>query len=222
VTARPDVPTEDPVKPRVTAAIRLAVSAVTGVVVGVVVAAITSWPLLPLLCWDVSCIVFMTWVWRMIRRFDPERTASFSVRQDPTRSTADFVILSAAVASLVAVGFVLRRAAHSEGAAQLGLAALGVVSVGLSWAVVHTVYTLRYARLYYTGGDGGIAFNQEEPPRYSDFAYVAFTVGMTYQVSDTSVQTDEIRRTLLAHALLSFVFGTGILASMINLVANLG
>ena len=98
---------------------------------------------------------------------------------------------------------------------------LSLASVVLSWAVVHTVFTLRYARLYYWGPDGGVDFNDDAKPRYSDFAYLAFTIGMTFQVSDTALSANEIRRTTLRHALLSYLFGTGILATAINLVASL-
>jgi hypothetical protein len=82
---------------------------------------------------------------------------------------------------------------------------LSLASVVLSWAVVHTVFTLRYARLYYLGPDGGVDFNDESKPRYSDFAYLAFTIGMTFQVSDTALCSNEIRRTALRHALLSYL-----------------
>lgn len=91
----------------------------------------------------------------------------------------------------------------------------------LSWAVVHTTFVLRYTRLYYTGQDGGVDFNQPEPPAYLDFAYRAFTIGMTFQVSDTTIQAGAIRRTVLRHALLSYLFGTVIIATSINLVAGL-
>jgi uncharacterized membrane protein len=97
---------------------------------------------------------------------------------------------------------------------------LGVVSVVLAWAIVHTVYTLRYADLYYSLG-GGIDFNANDDPDYRDFAYLAFTIGMTYQVSETNIQSNFLRRTALKHALLSFVFGTAIIAMTINVVAGL-
>jgi uncharacterized membrane protein len=84
------------------------------------------------------------------------------------------------------------------------------------------IFTLRYARVYYRGTPGGVDFNQEEPPCYRDFAYLALTLGMTYQVSDTSLQSTEMRSTALRHALLSYVFGAVILAAAINLVVGLG
>ena len=83
-----------------------------------------------------------------------------------------------------------------------------------------TVYTLRYGELYYVD-DGGIDFNQDEPPTYRDFAYLAFTIGMTYQVSDTNITDPRLRAAVLRHGLLSFVFGTAIIATMINVVAGL-
>jgi uncharacterized membrane protein len=101
------------------------------------------------------------------------------------------------------------------------LAGVAVVSVALSWGLIHTLFTLRYASLYYWDQEGGIDFNQDEPPRYSDFAYLAFTLGMTFQVSDTNLQSNDIRATALRHGLLSYVFGSVILATLINLIVGL-
>ena len=97
----------------------------------------------------------------------------------------------------------------------------GIASVVLSWAMVHVLYTLRYAALYYGPPGGGIDFPPAELPSYHDFAYVAFTVGMTFQVSDTDLTSPAVRRAVLGHALLSYLFGTGILATTVNLVASL-
>jgi uncharacterized membrane protein len=91
----------------------------------------------------------------------------------------------------------------------------------VSWVAIHTVFTLRYAQLYYSGAPGGIDFNQPEPPAYVDFAYLAFTIGMAFQVSDTGLQTRKIRATVLRQALLSYVFGVVIVAMTINLTMEL-
>jgi uncharacterized membrane protein len=91
----------------------------------------------------------------------------------------------------------------------------------LSWALVNTVFALKYARRYYSGGDGGIEFGQEEPPAYSDFAYVAFTVGMSFAAPETRLADTSIRKVALGHALLSYLFGTVVIAVAVNLVANL-
>jgi uncharacterized membrane protein len=85
------------------------------------------------------------------------------------------------------------------------------------------LFMLRYALLYYTGVDGGVDFNQKPlAPRYLDFAYLAFTIGMTFQVSDTNLQKPIIRHTALRHALLSYLLGAVVVASSINLVVSLG
>jgi uncharacterized membrane protein len=206
---------------RIPARTQVIASSVVGLVVGAIVALLTASELAILVGWDVAVAVYMVWVWVTIWPLGPEHTGRLAAREDPTRAATDILLLSAAVASLVAVGFVLGGAAGTTGAKQLLRLILGLGSVVLSWGVVHTVFTLRYAQLYYKGPDGGVDFNQRPPPAYGDFAYLAFTIGMTFQVSDTDLRTAEIRRTALRHALLSYVFGTGIVATTINLIVNL-
>jgi uncharacterized membrane protein len=219
---RRDLP-EEPLRSRpISARTRVAVSLAAGFTLAVPAAAATSWDLLPLVGWDTAGAVLIVWTWLTVWRLDAERTARLADVEDPTRAAADILILSAAVASLAAVGLLLKRAAGSHGAERDLLGILGVASIVVSWLVVHTTFTLRYARLYYSGTDGGVDFKEDAPPCYSDFAYLAFTVGMTFQVSDTDIQAKPIRRTILRHALLSFVFVTGIVATTINLIANLG
>jgi uncharacterized membrane protein len=149
-------------------------------------------------------------------------TASHSTREDPGRAGADLIVLIAAVASLGAVGLVLAEASAARGWQQSLYAGLGVASIVLSWFTVHTLFTVRYARLYYTSESGGVNFHQAKPPSYLDFAYLAFTIGMTFQVSDTDLESPTIRHSALRHALLSYLFGAVILATTINLVAGLG
>jgi uncharacterized membrane protein len=96
-----------------------------------------------------------------------------------------------------------------------------VVSVALTWGLVHTVFTLRYARTYYRPPVGGIDFNEDDPPTYLDFAYLALTIAMTFQVSDTNLTTKSMRRIALAHALLSYLYGAVIIALVINVVSSL-
>jgi uncharacterized membrane protein len=98
-----------------------------------------------------------------------------------------------------------------------------VLTVALSWPVVHTVFALRYAHEYYTTTrPGGIDFKSGQyKPDYGDFTYVAFTVGMTFQVSDTDIGNRLIRHTVLRHALISYLFGAIIVALMVNVMATL-
>jgi uncharacterized membrane protein len=131
------------------------------------------------------------------------------------------LLLSAALVSLVGTALVLVKADEAANGGRVMLTAAGVATVALSWAVVHTVFALRYAHEYYTPPVGGIDFKSRELPDYRDFAYVAFTVGMTFQVSDTDIQRRETRRTVIRHALISYLFGAVILAVVVNVIATL-
>jgi uncharacterized membrane protein len=219
--ARRDLPVGSLPAHRAPARTHVAAALGTGMVAGAIVALTWRPGYGAVAGWETACLVYLTWVWTTIWPMDADRTARLAVYEDPTRAAADLLLLTAAVASLVAVGLVLASAARTSGLAEDVRIALGLASVVLSWGVVHTIYTLRYARIYYTGEDGGVDFKQDEPPTYSDFAYLAFTVGMTFQVSDTDLQANEMRRTALRQALLSFLFSTGILATSVNLVASI-
>lgn len=191
-----------------------------GVVVGVVVGLLDAWHYAVIAGWAGACVVYIVWVWVKVWRLDGEQTRTHATLEDPGRRVSDWLLLFAAVASVVAVVYIVVDARQLKGAPQLAVALLAVVSVALSWVLVHTLYTLRYARMYYRK-DGGIDFNQQEPPRYSDFAYLSFTLGMTFQVSDTNISSSYIRRAILRHTLLSYLFGSVILATTVNLVAGL-
>lgn len=201
---------------------RLGVSTAVGALAAALTVVFGDWRYAPAVGWDATAIVFSVWIWLVIWPLSDQATAEQATAEDPGRATSDILTLSASVASLAAVGIVLVRAHSAHGAEQGLLAGLGLLSVAVSWCTVHTIFALRYALLYYAGPDGGIDFNQHERPSYRDFAYLAFTLGMTFQVSDTSLQTSQIRSTALRHALLSYLFGAVILAAAINLVVGLG
>ena len=166
-------------------------------------------------------LTFVAWVWSSVARFTAEQTREHATREDDGRVTTRVLLLSASTASLVGVGFTLIKASQAGTGGQVLLTMAAVVTVALSWVVVHTVFTLRYAHEYYTEPVGGIDFKTDEEPDYQDFAYVAFTIGMTFQVSDTDVQGRKIRRTVLKHSLLSYLFGAVILAVVINVIAGI-
>jgi uncharacterized membrane protein len=204
-----------------TARRRVLVAGLVGTVLGSASTLLVPWQLAPLLGWDFAAICYVTWIWLKVWRLDARGTASHAEREDPTRAASDALLLGAAVASLAAIGYVLLRANAVGGVAEGVRAGFAIASVLVSWSVIHTVYALSYARLYYSGEDGGADFHQTGPPQYSDFAYLAFTVGMTFQVSDTELNTPGFRAAVLCHSLLSYLFGTVIVALAINLVAGL-
>ena len=196
---------------------RVLVSAAAGLTVAIMARTfMASWQATHFLIgWDTAAIVFLLWIGSAIWGKDSAETMQLALREDNSRAAADVVLLAASIGSLVAVVLTLLerpvRPWHS---------ALVVASVVLSWLAVHAVFTLRYARLYYAEPQGGVDFNEKILPRYTDFAYLAFTIGMTYQVSDTNL-TSKIRTTALHHALLSFLFGTVIIATVINAMVGL-
>jgi uncharacterized membrane protein len=206
-----------PVWHRTSARTHLLVSVGAGAIVGIGLALAFGWVIGGFMAWVVAGSVFLIWTWASIWPLGPQETARLSQREDPSRPMRDLVLVLGAVVSVLAVALVIFRAQQS-GPLRLGI---GVASVIASWAVLHTIFTLKYAWLYYGDPVGGIDFKQDADPTYRDFAYIAFTVGMTFQVSDTDIGKATIRTTVLRHALLSFVFGTVIIAITINLVAGL-
>lgn len=201
---------------------RTLISLSTGLAAGIVVAVLTSPRLMPLVSWTVTVAIVLTWVWWISWPQDSEGTKHLAEQERTTRST-DVWLLAAAVASLAVVVVALVQSSQRSAAAVASVI-LSVLSVALSWALVNTVYAFKYARLYYMDepDDGGIDFKSVAAPTYSDFAYLAFTIGMSFAVAETEPTTTRIRRVALGHALLSYTFGTGVLAVAINLVTNLG
>jgi uncharacterized membrane protein len=200
---------------------RLGISLAIGTACAVVAAIFGDWRYAVSIGWDATAIIFCGWTWLAVWSLSAEQTAARATREDPSRAIRDVIVLTAAAGSLAALGLVLVYAHELTGLASAMLALLAVVSVAVSWFSVHTIFALRYALLYYREPAGGIDFNQPEPPNYRDFAYVALTIGMTFQVSDTNLQSSDMRSTALRHALLSFLFGAVILAATVNLIAGL-
>jgi uncharacterized membrane protein len=199
---------------------RALVAFAAGLLASAAAALVGPLELVPIVGWVVATIVVLTWVWRIIWPQDAAGTQRLAKREGASRTT-DTGVLAAAVASLGAVVLAVIRASGAHDVAATAAVLLSLVGAILSWALVNTVFALKYARLYYVDVDGGIDFKQREPPTYSDFAYLAFTVGMAFAVSETEPANTQVRKVALGHALLSYGFGTGIVAVAINLVTNL-
>jgi len=205
---------------RLRASKRVAIVAGVGVVAGAIAATATTWLVAALIGWDTAALVFTLWTWAATHGLDATATQAVATTQDDSRFAADAVLVTASVVSLVGVALSLLQAAEADGLERAGIIGVAVTSVVVSWLAVQSLFTLRYAHLYYLEG-GGFDFHGGGQPAYSDFAYVAFTVGMTFQVSDTEVPSPRLRRTVLRHALLSYVFGIAVIALTINVVAGL-
>ena len=188
-------------------------------VIGIAVWA--PWQLATLVGWIAAATVYLLRSWRIILTSDGDRTQQLATTEDDSRAVSGLLVVVAATSSLVGAALALHTAATTSAGLAAGLTATAVITVVVSWLVVNTDFTLRYAHLYYSPPSGGIDFPGVETPDFHDFAYLAFTVGMTYQVSDTGLLAPRFRRVLLAHAMVSYGFGTVIVAAVINIVAGI-
>ena len=202
---------------------RAALSLSAGLLIGSAIATLArSVPFAIVGGWAISEATFLAITWSSVVGCSADETAQAATAQDDTRAEAGALLVASSLMSLCGVVFGLGKATTLTGWREVALTTLSIAVVALSWTVVHTVFMLRYAHEFYSdAGAGGIDFGDEESPDYLDFAYLASTVGMTFQASDTQIKSRAIRRTVLRQALLSFVFGTVIVAVTINVVAGL-
>jgi uncharacterized membrane protein len=199
----------------------MGLAALVGTLAGAAAGPFLAWQATVLIGWSGAAAVYLARVWWELLPQDPVATAAHATREDDSRVVADLTLLAASVASLVAVGLMLLKASQTGGVTKAVFTCVGVVGIALSWAVVHTVFTLQYGHRYYGREEPGIDFPGDHRPTYRDFAYVSFTIGMTYQVSDTDLRSPAIRATALRQALLSYLFGTAFIATTVNVVAGL-
>lgn len=199
---------------------------VAGVIVGVVVFLLVPGPLQNrlMLGWVATCAVKVAFALAVLGA-PPARAREIALREDDTRAVAAALITAAVIGSLIAIGFALKDAQTAHGAARIWDTALGVLTVFASWLVVQAEFLRRYASRFYLD-DGGVLFPEGatgalDDPDFRDFAYLALTVGMTFQVSDTNLNTRAMRRLATAHGLTSYLFGVVIIAVMINAVASI-
>lgn len=197
---------------------RMAGSLVVGVVLGVGTGLTGTWLLGLLVGLACGHAVFVLWGWVVVWPLDPPATRRHARREDLSPAAEEAMVLIASVGGLLAIGVLLVLDRSSSAGLAAAVALAGVFA---TWGSLHLMYAARYAVLYYDDENRkGIDFNQHEPPAFRDFLYFSYNLGMTYQVSDTSVSDSRIRSVALRHCLLSYVFGAVILASTINLVAT--
>ena len=202
--------------------LRTVLSIVVGVVVGVLVAPLLTVTAGILSGWGAFAVVNVLWVLLLIWPMDAAATRSHAALEAPGRRVARLISIAGSLVSLGAVLAVIFEAQRAPGAEKYLLAGIAVVSVAASWVLIQLEYVLRYARMYYADPVGGIDFNQQQDPEYTDFVYVSVGLGMTYQISDTNISGNGMRRVVIAQTVLAYLFGTVILASIINLVVGLG
>lgn len=174
--------------------------------------------------WDIGLALYIVLAFEMMRRADVSHIRSRAAMQDEGALALLLLPVAAAVASLIAIFFELAFAKNAQlKGADYGLhVSLALVTIALSWTFIHLIFALHYAHDYYGEGHraNGLEFPGKEKPDYWDFTYFSFVIGMTFQVSDVQVTNRLIRRLVVTHGALSFVFNTAILAVTVNLATN--
>jgi uncharacterized membrane protein len=203
---------------------RLVIATAVAVGVAFVTPSTFSWPIHIACTWIGFSLSTLAMMWITITVAHPRDLPGLSKMEDSSRTLISLIVSLAATLSLFVVIMLLDSMTKSSPSWIVWLA---VLSVACSWTLVHTVFTLRYAHLYY-GDDpspkkrpAGLDFPNEDEPDYLDFAYFSFVIGMTSQVSDVAVSSKAQRRTALLHGVLSFVFNAIIVALTISGVSGL-
>jgi uncharacterized membrane protein len=182
-----------------------------------------------LITWISFAITVIILDWIVIIKCHPREVEKIAKLQDSSRTFLFLFVIAASVVSMTAIIFLLKSVKGHSRESINGHILLAIAAVIISWFLVHTVFAMRYAHLYYdTDTDagerkpvGGLDFPEEKHPDYLDMVYFSFVIGMTFQVSDVEISSREIRRLALLHGLLSFAFNTAILALSINVISGL-
>lgn len=181
--------------------------------------------------WIGFSLLNLLFFWLIILTASPDEINLIAKKQDTSRTLIFLFVMAASFISLFAIILMLRTLPNAKEAGYYYHIGLSIASVVCSWVLIHTIFTFRYAHLFYTckteeagiqkEHKGGLQFPNDEEPDYMDFAYFAFVIGMTFQVSDVQVSSSQIRRLALLHGLLSFVYNTIIVALSINIISGL-
>jgi uncharacterized membrane protein len=176
--------------------------------------------------WDVGALVYLNLAWLLVSKSDANATRVRAQTQDQSGFVIFLIVITAATASIVAIGFTLHGVKELPPLIKSLHLALAIIALISSWLLIQTVFAFHYARQYYGQGkkttqqSGGLLFPGEQPPDYLDFVYYAYVVGMTSQVSDVVVTSRHMRRHTLIHSVLAFLFNMAILALSINIIAG--
>ncbi len=203
--------------------IKLLTSIVAGLVLFFVLPAYLSVVARILVSYNGGAILFVVWVFVWMSNCSAEQLYNRYKEEDETAALMLFIVTCAALLSLVAIVLLLstvKQVAGTERAFHIGLAAL---TVATSWVLVPTMFTIHYADAFYSAGEDErpLLFPQTHRPVFWDFAYFSFTIAAACQTADVSTANTAIRRTVLAHSVIAFVFNASILGFAVNISAGL-
>jgi uncharacterized membrane protein len=172
--------------------------------------------------WNVAVWLYLALVYSLIAKSKSRDAAERAASQDEGRVAILILTVLASLATVAAIIFELSGSHKTD--PQVGQMVLAVLTILSAWGFIHTIFALHYAHEYYgeRGGkkNSGLKFPDDEDPEYWDFVYFSFVIGMTAQVSDVAITSKQIRQTVTAHSIVSFLFNVSILALTINIAAN--
>jgi uncharacterized membrane protein len=178
--------------------------------------------------YDAGAAVLIVVLWLVGMQGDARDTARRAAAEDPGRNVVLTIVLLSSIAGLSAAIAILGHGPHVHTPAERTFVyGLGMLAVVAGWFVIHTMFTFRYAHLYYYDSDEdgsaqrGLKFPGTDDPNDYDFAYFSFVIGMTFQVSDVQIVDGGMRRLVLAHGLISFAYNSTIIALVINIISGL-
>jgi uncharacterized membrane protein len=190
-----------------------------------------SAPIVILITWIAFALAVIIMDWIIILSSHPMEVRKIAKIEDSSRTLIFLFVVVSSLVSMLAIFLLLKSSKELSPEAVTGHVLLSMASVIISWWLVHTIFTLRYAHMYYaTDPDddkkkkpiGGLEFpGDEKEPDYLDFVYFSFVVGMTFQVSDVEISSRQIRRLAWMHGLIAFAFNTAIVALSINVISGL-
>ena len=175
--------------------------------------------------WDTFSIFMVAFGWITFFKTNAKQIRAQAKVQDENRVVIFIIILIATLAGMTAVILLIITKTENKEVSEFKIP-IAVAGMLLSWLLIHTTFTLRYAHIFYGNHEekpdthaGGLEFPKEDKPDYLDFAYFSFNVGMTFQVSDVVVTSKRLRKLVLLHSLISFIFATIMIALTINLIS---
>lgn len=177
--------------------------------------------------YDAALLTLLSILWLNALHADARLTRARAELDDPGRNAITLIVLGTVVVGLVAAIAIVGHGPQVKNDAEKWTAyALGVLAISLGWFVVHTVYTFRYAHLFWfdedqDGEPGGFNFPGTENPSDYDFAYFSFCIGTSFAVSDPQVTETRVRREVMVHSIISFAYNSVIVGMVINLFAGI-
>jgi uncharacterized membrane protein len=176
-----------------------------------------------LVCWNCGAMLFLCLMFVWMTRLTAEEICTKYIEEDESAPIILVVVIVAALLSLVAIVEPLASLKHVTGAERIGHFALAAITLVNSWILVPTIFTTHYADMFYSAKaeDRPLNFPETPMPVFWDFAYFSFTIAAACQTSDVSTMNAGVRKTVIAHTVISFLFNASILGFAINVTAGL-